>query len=153
MVILGIETSCDETALALIETRGENASLECRVIESLVHSQAELHSAYGGVFPTLAKREHGKNLAPLLEKTLKETPVRGKLSNQRFKDVLESFKIELERANPDLWQSLSNAEFLKDIPAIDKIAVTEGPGLEPALWVGINFARVLGALWISPSSQ
>ena len=108
---------------------------KCRVIQSLVHSQAELHSAYGGVFPTLAKREHGKNLAPLLEKTLKDLPSRGTITDQRFKDVIGSFKVELERANPDLWQSLSHAEFLKNIPAIDRIAVTEGPGLEPALWV------------------
>ena len=150
MTILGIETSCDETALALIETHGSGNTLECRVIQSLVHSQAELHSAYGGVFPTLAKREHGKNLAPLLEKTLKDLPLRGTITDQQFKDVIGSFKVELERANPDLWESLSHAEFLKNIPAIDRIAVTEGPGLEPALWVGINFARILGALWNVP---
>ena len=58
MITLGIETSCDETALALIETRIVNGVFECKVINSLVHSQAELHSAYGGVFPTMAKREH-----------------------------------------------------------------------------------------------
>jgi len=150
MTILGIETSCDETALALIETHGSGNTLECRVIQSLVHSQAELHSAYGGVFPTLAKREHGKNLAPLLEKTLKDLPLRGTITDQQFKDVIGSFKVELERANPDLYESLSHAEFLKNITAIDRIAVTEGPGLEPALWVGINFARILGALWNVP---
>ncbi len=150
MVILGIETSCDETALALIETKGSGDTLECRVIQSLVHSQAELHSAYGGVFPTLAKREHGKNLAPLLEKTLKDMPMRGVLTDKQFKEALESFRIELEKANPDLWESISHADFLKNIPVIDKIAVTEGPGLEPALWVGINFARVLSALWNIP---
>ena len=72
MITLGIETSCDETALALIETRGEGADFECRVITSLVHSQAELHSAYGGVYPNLAKREHGKNIVPLLHKLLNE---------------------------------------------------------------------------------
>src|ERR1051325_9534447 len=74
MITLGIETSCDETALALIETRGSMAAgdFECRIIASLIHSQAELHSAYGGVFPMLAKREHGKNLIPLLKKLLKE---------------------------------------------------------------------------------
>jgi N6-L-threonylcarbamoyladenine synthase len=86
----------------------------------------------------------------LLEKTLKDMPVRDKLTDQQLKDVLESFRIELEKANPDLWESISHAEFLKNIPSIDKIAVTEGPGLEPALWVGINFARVLGELWGIP---
>jgi N6-L-threonylcarbamoyladenine synthase len=161
MIILGIETSCDETALALIETRppaGKSAAsdssasqgLECRVIQSLVHSQAELHSAYGGVFPTLAKREHGKNLAPLLEKVLKDIPLRGVLTDEKFKAVIESFRNELKHANPDLFESIVHADFLKNIPAIDRIAVTEGPGLEPALWVGINFARVLGVLWDIP---
>ena len=72
MTTLGIETSCDETALALLETRGNGADFECRVIASLVRSQAELHSAYGGVYPTLAKREHGKNLVPLFHKLLIE---------------------------------------------------------------------------------
>ena len=83
MITLGIETSCDETALALIETKGDGLNMECRVITSLVHSQADLHSAYGGVFPTLAKREHGRNLAPLLEKLLKDMPSRGTLTDEK----------------------------------------------------------------------
>jgi len=174
MTILGIETSCDETALALLETRQVDGTFECRVIASLVHSQAELHSAYGGVFPTLAKREHGKNLVPLLHKLLLEwetgdlTPqeqngffgrgldralkkhfVPGGSAND-FAAILKSFRAELIASNPDLWESFKGADFLQNTPAIDAIAVTEGPGLEPALWVGINFARVLGALWQVP---
>ena len=87
MIILGIETSCDETALALIETRGDDdrKSPEYRFIDSLVHSQADLHSAYGGVFPTLAKREHSKNLVPLLKKLIESSCIsdesRGVLSD------------------------------------------------------------------------
>jgi len=156
MTTLGIETSCDETALALIETRGQGETFECRVIASLVHSQAELHSAYGGVFPTLAKREHGKNLVPLLHKLLlewnageKDYSIAGGSING-FEDILESFRAELTASNPDLWESFKGAGFLKTIPAIDQIAVTEGPGLEPALWVGISFARILGSLWNIP---
>lgn len=110
MYILGIETSCDETALALIETRDFGDTFECRVISSLIHSQAELHSPYGGVFPTLAKREHEKNL-PLLLKELMAT---------------------------------------NSTVHIDAIAVTEGPGLEPALWTGIVFAEQLAKEWNVP---
>ena len=162
MITLGIETSCDETALALIETRdgpqassGSAGDFECRVIASLVHSQAELHSAYGGVFPTLAKREHGRNLVPLLEKLLKQAALAGekdpgKVAKTDFGMVLNSFRDEFQSQNPDLWESLIHADFLKHIPAIDRIAVTEGPGLEPALWVGINFARFLSVLWKVP---
>ena len=61
MIILGIETSCDETALCLLEKKGE----EFRILANIVHSQIELHKEFGGVFPALAKREHVKNL-PLI---------------------------------------------------------------------------------------
>jgi N6-L-threonylcarbamoyladenine synthase len=157
MIILGIETSCDDTALALIETRGSGLNMECRVISSLVHSQAELHSAYGGVFPTLAKREHGKNIVPLLHKLFVDagqylneiTTKKDTLTSEQFSKILETF-YELKGSNPDLYESVAHAEFLKHIPAIDRIAVTEGPGLEPALWVGISFARILGSLWNVP---
>ncbi len=153
MITLGIETSCDETALALIETRGVYSSIttedtfECRVIASLIHSQAELHSAYGGVFPMLAKREHGKNITPLLEEILKSTTARGALKNEQFESVIESLRKEMESKDPDLFGAIEKADFLKHVPNIDQIAVTEGPGLEPTLWVGINAARILGKLW------
>ena len=162
MIILGIETSCDETALALIETRdvstndNNSASTEYRVIQSLVHSQAELHSAYGGVFPTLAKREHSKNLVPLLEKILKDLPVKHQIQNTKLQikniltEKLESFQKQYGEQNSDLIESFKHAHFLENIPNIDRIAVTEGPGLEPALWVGITFARMLGELWNIP---
>ena len=102
MITLGIETSCDETALCLLETQGD----EYKIIANIVHSQIELHKEYGGVFPMLAKREHIKNL-PIL-----------------YKKLLEEAKItETE---------------------INAIAVTQGPGLEPALWTGIVFAKELG---------
>jgi N6-L-threonylcarbamoyladenine synthase len=75
-----------------------------------------------------------------------------KLPKERssFSEVLESFHTEIGSNNPDLWESFKDADFLKDIPPIDRIAVTEGPGLEPALWVGINFARMISALWSIP---
>ncbi|MFA6315021.1 MAG: tRNA (adenosine(37)-N6)-threonylcarbamoyltransferase complex transferase subunit TsaD [Candidatus Paceibacterota bacterium] len=158
MIILGIETSCDDTALSLIETRGVNETFECRVISSLVHSQADLHSPYGGVFPTLAKREHGKNIVPLFQKLLssvaevENTPIvtKRKLSDKEFDASVQSFQSEIQGQNPELFLSFSSADFLKDIPNIDRIAVTEGPGLEPALWVGINFARLLSKIWDIP---
>jgi len=160
MITLGIETSCDETALALLETRGSGVAFECRVIASLVHSQAELHSAYGGVYPSLAKREHGKNLVPLLHKLLIEASdtldkaesvsPKEKIGIQAFEQAMETFRTEIAPQNPELYESFSNAGFLKNVPRIDRIAVTEGPGLEPALWVGINFARMLSTLWNVP---
>lgn len=149
--VLGIETSCDETALALIEVRGKGADLECKVIASLVHSQAQLHSAYGGVYPTLAKREHSKNLVPLLHKLIIESAefvgFKDEIRDKDLAAALDGFKDEYGAQNPDLLASVAAARFLKKPLDVDAIAVTEGPGLEPALWVGINFARMLATLW------
>lgn len=147
MIILGIETSCDETALALIETRGSGESFECRIINSLIHSQAKLHSQYGGVYPALAKREHGKTLVPLLEKLKSDLGSRGFTSEVKPRDLDWN---DIKSQNPELFESFTKADFLKEIPAVDYIAVTEGPGLEPALWVGINFAKMLAETWQIP---
>jgi len=76
MKVLGIETSCDETALALIEASGDFSSLKVKILSDLVASQIKVHQKYGGIVPSLAKREHSKNLPILWEKisSLKEKP-------------------------------------------------------------------------------
>jgi N6-L-threonylcarbamoyladenine synthase len=156
MIILGIETSCDETALALIETRTKagdiGTSPEFRVINSLVHSQADLHSAYGGVYPSLAKREHGKNIVALFHKLVSDSglSVEKELSDTEMRDALSQYEKDISASNPELWQTLTSAPFLRNVLNIDRIAVTEGPGLELALWVGISFARILATLWNKP---
>jgi len=154
MLTLGIETSCDETALALLEARSDRGAFEYRVTASLIHSQAELHSKYGGVYPNLAKREHGKNIIPLLKALLEESRSSlsfSKVDEVKFKLDLEIIDGELSKKNPDLADSLkANTDLFKDIPNIDKIAVTEGPGLEPALWVGITFGQILSKMWSKP---
>ena len=66
MNILSIETSCDETAAAIIKWSGDAAS----VIANVVSSQASLHAKWGGVVPDLASREHIKNIVPVIEETL-----------------------------------------------------------------------------------
>ncbi|MEI6587783.1 MAG: tRNA (adenosine(37)-N6)-threonylcarbamoyltransferase complex transferase subunit TsaD [Candidatus Moraniibacteriota bacterium] len=67
MIILGIETSCDETAAAIIETRREKINL----LSNIVSSQIELHAAWGGVVPNLAAREHLKNILPVISEALR----------------------------------------------------------------------------------
>lgn len=109
MKILGIETSCDETALSIVECSGDITKPEFKVTDAIINSQAKLHAEYGGVFPTLAKREHQKNLPILLEELLR-----------------------------------------RNSTSFDAIAVTQGPGLEPALWTGIVFAKELGEKWNIP---
>ena len=138
MIILAIETSCDDTGVAILKVLrkkkpsfapldpessgfqfGDKKSVSLKlnkipvlqgggltgfvILSNIVSSQIEVHKKWGGVYPSLAKREHQKNLPLVLKKAL-----------NRAKN-----------------------------PKIDLIAVTSGPGLEPCLWVGVNFAKDL----------
>lgn len=107
MKILSIETSCDDTGIALIEAKGSIKNPSFKILANELSSQIDIHKEYGGVFPALAKREHIKNLPIVFAKILKK----GKIEN-------------------------------KEKP-FDLITVTYGPGLEPALWTGIVFAKEL----------
>ncbi len=120
MKILGIETSCDETALSLIKS--ENGT-DITVLADKTLSQIALHQPYGGVFPNLAKREHIKNLPLLLAPLLEEAGLAC-------------------RATPE--------GLAAEKPTLDAIAVTVGPGLEPCLWTGITFAETLAEKWGVP---
>ena len=71
MRILAIETSCDETAIAILEAEGDAKSARFRVLGNALLSQIEIHREYGGVFPALAKREHAKNLVSEQLKVMK----------------------------------------------------------------------------------
>lgn len=65
MIILGIETSCDETAAAVVN-RGR------RILSNVVASQVEIHARYGGVFPEMASRQHIRDILPVLEEALSQ---------------------------------------------------------------------------------
>jgi N6-L-threonylcarbamoyladenine synthase len=67
MRVLGIETSCDETGVALVETVAGTAP---RLLAHALHSQAAMHEAYGGVVPELASRDHIRRLLPLVQRVL-----------------------------------------------------------------------------------
>jgi N6-L-threonylcarbamoyladenine synthase len=98
MNILAIETSCDETSVAIVRD-GRH------ILANVVASQINLHRKYGGVVPELASRQHVVTIVPVLE---------------------EAF----QRADLS-WVN------------IDAVAVTRGPGLSPALLVGVNAAKAL----------
>jgi N6-L-threonylcarbamoyladenine synthase len=97
-VILGIETSCDETAAAVVTNDG-------RVLSSVVSSQADLHARFGGVVTEAASRRHLELVAPVVREAL---GVAG-----------------------------------QPIERIERIAVTQGPGLVGALLVGLSAAKAL----------
>lgn len=65
MRILGIETSCDETAAAVVEDG-------CAILSNVIASQVDLHAQYGGVFPELASRAHVEAIAPVVEQALRD---------------------------------------------------------------------------------
>ena len=69
MNILGIESSCDETGVALVQTLGDTAP---RLRAQALHSQVEMHQAYGGVVPELASRDHIRRVLPLTRAVLAE---------------------------------------------------------------------------------
>jgi N6-L-threonylcarbamoyladenine synthase len=110
MNVLSIETSCDETGIALLKISGGVRAPKVTVLADFVSSQIKIHRPFGGVVPNLAKREHLKNL-PILFK--------------RLQACHKPLKFDL-------------------------IAVTVGPGLEPALWTGITFAQALAKEYKKP---
>ena len=69
MIVLGIETSCDETGVALVEVRGDAVPV---LRAQALHSQIDLHRAYGGVVPELASRDHIRRVLPLSRAVLAE---------------------------------------------------------------------------------
>ncbi len=100
MYILGIETSCDETACAVVRDG-------CEVLANVVYTQIPLHQPYGGVVPEIASRAHVEKISEVINTCL--------------------------------------AQFREAVPGgkVDAVAVTYGPGLSPALIVGLNAAKGL----------
>ncbi|MGD0167065.1 MAG: tRNA (adenosine(37)-N6)-threonylcarbamoyltransferase complex transferase subunit TsaD [Gaiellaceae bacterium] len=97
-MILAIETSCDETAAALLDGAG-------RVRSSVVSSQVELHARFGGVVPEVASRRHLELIEPVVRSALEEAGA--------------------------------------SLDDVDKVAVTQGPGLIGALLVGLSAAKAI----------
>ena len=150
MILLAIETSCDETAVSIVKrVRGNRVRFE--VLSHKVLLQIDLHKQYGGVFPALAKREHAKALTQLIAECLEEADLLVERTNTYHLPSAERKKLEvlLER-EPEMLSAMKVLFEGVQKPNIDAIAVTEGPGLEPALWVGINGALALNTVWDIP---
>ena len=73
MLVLGIESSCDETGVALVRTQSSGVPV---LLAHALHSQIEMHQAYGGVVPELASRDHIRRVLPLAEEVLAESGCR-----------------------------------------------------------------------------
>ncbi len=146
MRILSIETSCDETAVAIVEASGDLKKPKLKLLSHSLYSQIDIHAKYGGVFPTEAKRAHAENLTPIFAEALSTAGLEKKSDNKISPEKKEIIKKILDR-EPVLYEKfISYAETIEK-PEIDMISVTVGPGLPPALWVGVNFAKALNVLW------
>ena len=148
MKILSIETSCDETALALLDIYGEPEDLHISSRAAVTLSQIDIHKEYGGVFPALAKREHAKNIIPLLEQTLKNADDFSS-DTRDYQHLSDTFSDIFSHEKGLADRTLAFLESTAP-PSIDAVAVTYGPGLEPALWVGLNIAKALSLAWNVP---
>lgn len=148
--LLAIETSCDETAIAVFDfEKKQKGEVKFSVLSNHVLSQINIHREFGGVFPALAKREHAKNIVKIFKESLKEAGLYKekeiKIKESRKKKVKKLLEREAETCE-ELFDLVSKIKK----PDLEAIAVTAGPGLAPALWVGINFAKALAILWKIP---
>ncbi len=152
MRILAIETSCDDTGIAVLETPKKKWG-DFGVLSNVVSSQIEIHRKYGGVYPMMAKRAHQENLVIVLEKALREAEMliikNSKLKIQNYNSKFKILKEILNREE-NLYKNLEKFLEKYQKPEVDAIAVTIGPGLEPCLWVGVNFAKALSYIWNVP---
>lgn len=106
MKILGIETSCDDTGVSIMEARGRKRPV-FRMLANVVASQIKIHQKYGGVYPNLAKREHETNLPIAIAQALKKA----KLNPLRPK--LDALAITYGPGlSPCLWTGLNAAQKL-----------------------------------------
>lgn len=143
MKILSIETSCDETGISILE---HTSGAEVTILGNALASQIELHAQYGGVFPAMAKRAHAEKITLLVQTALDEAYLLDAVdAEQALPDL--SF---LDDKETTLKEHLAPFLSFYQKPDIDYIAVTVGPRLEPALWVGINTARALSVVWDIP---
>ncbi|HNZ47449.1 MAG TPA: tRNA (adenosine(37)-N6)-threonylcarbamoyltransferase complex transferase subunit TsaD [Candidatus Hydrogenedentes bacterium] len=108
-LILGIESSCDETATAIVRDGTE-------VLSNVVISQIKVHREFGGVVPEIASRMHTEVIYQLAEKAIRD----------------------------------AGLLFTGNLPPVDAVAATFGPGLMGSLLVGLSFGRALAAAWKIP---
>ena len=132
MKVLGIETSCDETAAAVVEN-GRN------MLSNVVASSVELHAAYGGVVPEIAARSHIESIIPVINRALIDAFEAGSLkpkAESKDKELLANSSQPSAKFDP--WDQ------------IDAIAVTNRPGLLGSLLIGVLTARTLAILQKKP---
>ena len=122
MIILGIETSCDETAAAVVQDG-------TKILSNVVATSAQMHVKTGGIIPENAARQQVKSVIPVISEAL-----------------FKAFPTMKQSSNETMPQWLNGSIVKK----IDAIAVTYGPGFIGSLLVGVETAKTLSYLWKKP---
>ena len=134
-LVLGIKTSCDETAAAVVDAAGV-------VRSSVVSSQVDLHAAYGGVVPELASRAHLELLTPVVTSALRRAGI--------DMTAAGASRAEMAVASASPSPSSLQAPAPPGALRVDAVAATAGPGLVGALLVGVSQAKGLALAWDVP---
>lgn len=142
--ILAVETSCDETSIAIIDSI-DNQTIHVHHHE--VFSQIDIHKEYGGVFPAVAKRMHAVILPKQIQKVLETFSQ--KEASDISEETITKAKEFLQR-EPQLFEELLKLRKEYEHFPADILAVSTGPGLEPTLWVGVTAMQAIATLWNLP---
>ena len=133
MRVLGLETSCDDTGVAVYDS-------DHGLLAHKLYSQSRMHAEYGGVVPELASRDHIRKLLPLVREVLAEAAIAPPLAHDPRKRV------------PDVLPITSPIGDAGTSPiALDGVAYTMGPGLAGALLVAAAIGRSLAYAWGVPA--
>ena len=122
MRVLGVETSCDETAAAIVEDG-------TKIISNVVASSVNIHAKYGGIIPENAAREQAKAIIPVISEAINRAN--------------STWHVARGKNNATSYELLATSQ-------IEAIAVTVGPGLIGSLLVGVETAKTLAFAWNKP---
>ena len=166
MLCLSIETSCDETSLAILYNSNFEKCLKNKFVDYLnsfivlgqiISSQIDIHKEFRGVIPEIGAREHATQIHFLFQKVLLD-------AQQKYREIQqkqENLKSELKILNPKLKSKIMTGNYQNQLEnknsengsnsfsssilldKLDYIFVTTTPGLTSALKVGIEFTKTL----------
>ncbi|PIU03444.1 tRNA (adenosine(37)-N6)-threonylcarbamoyltransferase complex transferase subunit TsaD [Candidatus Shapirobacteria bacterium CG08_land_8_20_14_0_20_39_18] len=139
MKILAIESSCDETAAAIVEDG-------TKILSNVVASSVEMHAKTGGIIPEVAAREQVKCIIPVIQEALNRTDFSKSVKQYNSETVIG----KTVKKVTEITDYCSTDSPLNRFTDIDAIAVTVGPGLVGSLLVGIETAKTLAYLWQKP---
>ncbi len=142
--ILAIETSCDETAAAVLRVDLKSKQPHFDTLSSVVKSQIKIHSKFGGVVPEVAARAHVASIRPVVEKALADARA-SLITSTKGGPAYGGNPLSLTKSTPDpiRLRIRYQGSRINPLLGVDYIAVTAGPGLIMSLLVGVEFAKAL----------